>query len=82
MLLKVAPDSTDVHQIMMASSNGDISALLILGVGNSPIAGEFPSQRPVTWSFDFFLWSAPEQTVETIEAPVIWDVIALIVTSL
>ena len=28
-----------------------------------------------------FLWSAPEQTVEqTIETPVIWDAIALIMT--
>ena len=30
------------------------SALLDLCVGNSPVTGEFPSQRPVTWSFDFF----------------------------
>ena len=22
--------------------------------GNSPVPGEFPSQRPVTWSFDVF----------------------------
>ena len=30
-----------------------------------------------------FLWYAPEQTVEqTIETPVIWDAIALIMTSL
>ena len=30
-----------------------------------------------------FLWSAPEQTVEqTLETPVIWDVITLIMTSL
>ena len=30
------------------------SALLVLCAGNSPIAGEFPSQRPVTRSFDVF----------------------------
>ena len=30
------------------------SALLALCVGNSPVAGEFPAQRPVTWSFDVF----------------------------
>ena len=30
------------------------SALLALCVGNSPVAGEFPSQRPVMWSFDVF----------------------------
>ena len=29
-------------------------ALLALSVGNSPIAGEFPAQRPVTRSFDVF----------------------------
>ena len=29
-------------------------ALLALCEGNSPITGEFPSQRPVTWSFDVF----------------------------
>ena len=31
------------------------SALLAICAGNSPVTGEFPSQRPVTWSFDFFL---------------------------
>ena len=30
------------------------SALLALCAGNSPVAGEFPSQRPVTWNFDVF----------------------------
>ena len=30
------------------------SALLSLCVGNSPVPGEFPSQRPVTRSFDVF----------------------------
>ena len=31
-----------------------ISALMALCVGNSPIPGEFPAQRPVTQSFDVF----------------------------
>ena len=31
------------------------SALLALCVGNSPVTGEFPSQRPVTRSFDVYL---------------------------
>ena len=31
------------------------SALLALCVGNSPLTGEFPLQRPVTRSFDVFL---------------------------
>ena len=30
------------------------SALLAFGVGNSPVTGEFPAQRPVTRSFDVF----------------------------
>ena len=30
------------------------SALLALCTGNSPVTGEFPEQRPVTWSFDVF----------------------------
>ena len=42
---------------MMTSSNGDISMLLALCAGNSPVTGEFPPQRPVTWSFESFLWS-------------------------
>ena len=40
---------------MMTSSNRNIfSALLALFVGNSMVTGEFPSQRPVTQSFDVF----------------------------
>ena len=30
------------------------SPLLALCVGNSPVTGEFPSWKPVTWSFDAF----------------------------
>ena len=30
------------------------SMLLALCEGNSPVTGEFPSQRPVAWSFDVF----------------------------
>ena len=29
-------------------------ALLAICVGNSPVTGEIPTQRPVTWSFDVF----------------------------
>ena len=31
------------------------SALLVICAGNSPVSGEFPTQRPVTRSFDVFL---------------------------
>ena len=40
------------HKFMVTSSNGNFSALLAFCAGNSPITGEFPSQRPVTRSFD------------------------------
>ena len=32
------------------------SALLAICAGNSPVTSEFPAQRPVTRSFDFFSW--------------------------
>ena len=59
------------------------SALLALCEGKPPVTGGFPPQRPVTQSIDVFFWSAPEQTVEQkVEMSVIWDTIALIMTSL
>ena len=36
-----------------------VSALLAIYAGNSPVNDEFPAQRSVTRSFDFFL-SAPQ----------------------
>ena len=38
----------------MTSSNGNISALLAICAGNSPVSDEFPAQRPVTRSFYAF----------------------------
>ena len=38
------------HQI----SNGNITALLAICAGNSPVPGDFPAQRPVTRIFDVF----------------------------
>ena len=58
------------------------SARLALCEGNAPVTGGFPSERTVTRNFDVFLY-VPEQTAEqTIPTPVIWDAIALIMTSL
>ena len=34
---------------------GTFSALLAICAGNSPVPGEFPTQRPVTRSFDVYL---------------------------
>ena len=39
---------------MMTSSNGKCSALLALCARNSPVTGQFPSQRPMTLSFYVF----------------------------
>ena len=39
---------------IITPSNGSISSLLTLCLGNSPVTGEFPSQSPVTSSFDVF----------------------------
>ena len=33
---------------------GTLSASLALCAGNSPVTGEFPTHRPVPWSFDVF----------------------------
>ena len=37
------------------------SALLVLCAGNSPVPGEFPTQRPVTRSFDVFFDLRPNK---------------------
>ena len=48
---------TDFHGIWWRHQMEIFFALLALCVWNSPVTGEFPSQRPVTWSFWCFLWS-------------------------
>ena len=72
-----------IVKIMMTSSNGSIFRI------TGPLCGESSGHQwiPLTKASDAellcFLWSAPEQTVEqTIETPVIWDGITLIMTSL
>ena len=68
---------------IMTSSNGNIFHITSL------LCGEFTGDRwiPYTKASDAelwcFLWSAPEPTVEqTMETPVIWDAIVLIMMSL
>ena len=59
------------------------SVIVDLRAGNSPVTGEFFSQRASDAEISCFLLSAPEQTVkETMETPVIWNEIALIMMSL
>ena len=67
---------------MMTSSNETFSALLALcgGIHRSPVNSLTKASDAELW---YFLWSVPEQTVKfAVETPVIWDAIALIMTSL
>ena len=43
----------------MTSSNGNI--FCVICAGNSPVSGEFPTQRPVTQSFDVFFDLRPNK---------------------
>ena len=53
------------------------SALLAICVGNSPVTGEFPSQRPLTQSCDvFFDLHLNKQLSKHWETSVTWDAIA------
>ena len=40
------------------------SALLAFCAGNSPVSGEFPTQRPVTRGFDVFFDLRLNETIE------------------
>ena len=57
---------------MMTSTNGNIFR----------VTGGLPSQKPVTQRFEGFLPASEQTAKQTIETPVIWEAIALIVTSL
>ena len=52
--LMVISSKFKLEYVMTTSSNGNISALLAICAGNSPVTCEFPAQRPVTRSFDVF----------------------------
>ena len=54
-LLRVLPISSRSYSSWWRHQMETFSALLALCAGNSPITGEFPSQRPLTRSFDFSL---------------------------
>ena len=56
------------------------SALLANCAENSPVNGEFPTQRPVTRNFDVFFDLRLDK--RSSKQSVIWDAIASIVTSL
>ena len=46
---------------MMTSSNGNIFRVTSHLCGNSPVPGEFPTQRPVTRSFDVYFDLRPNK---------------------
>ena len=50
--LKEANNSSMWHDTWWRHQMEAFSALLALCAGNSPVPGEFPTQRPVTRSFD------------------------------
>ena len=59
------------------------SALLAFCARNSPVTGDFPSQKASDTEVWYFFWSASEQTTkQAVEKQVIWEAIAVIVTSL
>ena len=58
------------------------SALLALCAGNSPVTGEFPHKDQWRWALMFSLICAWTNGWIKSETPVIWDAIALIMTSL
>ena len=72
---------TPTHDTPSNGSNFGVNMLMALCERNSTVTVEFPSQSDAElW---YFLWSAPEQTIEQIiEKTVIWKAISLIMTSL
>ena len=55
-----------------------VTALQAFCAGNSPVTGEFPTQRPLTQSFDVFydfaVFCVPRPTAEqTMETPVVYE---------
>ena len=70
--------------VFITSSNRNIFRITGLCEGNPPVTGAFPSQRPVTRGFDVFFYLRLNKRLskQLIETPVIWDAIALIMTSL
>ena len=45
----------------MAANKIAIICFVVICAGNSPVHGEFPAQRPVTWSFDIFFDLRPNK---------------------
>ena len=70
------------HFCMMTSSNGNIFRVTGLLWGETTGDWWISLTKAGDDELWYFLWRAPQQTIEqTIETPVIWDAIALIMTS-
>ena len=68
---------------IMTSSNKNIFRVIGLWGGESTGYWWIPLTKASDAELWYFLWCAPEETVgQTMETPVIWDAMALIVTSL
>ena len=71
-----------------SNANYEVSFLLFIifvvfrYIANSPVAGEFPSQRPVTWSFDVFFDLQLNKRLSKQSRRRWLDAIALIISSL
>ena len=75
--------SKSMSYAMLTSSNGNIVRITGLLWGESIGHRWIPLMKASDVELWCFLWSVPEQTVEqTIEMPVIWDAVMLIMTSL
>ena len=55
------PVPNDASQSWWRHQMETFSALLAICVGNSPVPGEFPAQRPVTRNFDVFFDLSPNK---------------------
>ena len=80
--------TNEIYQGLFLLPQGDVMEWNMLRV-TSPLWGEstgylwIPFTKAIEAELRCFPWSAPEQGVEqTIDTPVVWDAIALIMTSL
>ena len=51
----------DIYHTLWRHQMETFSALLAICAGNSPVTGEFPTQRPVTRSFDVYFDLCPNE---------------------
>ena len=54
-------DISDIFSTWWRHQMKTLSALLAICAGYSPVPGEFPTQRPVTWSFDVYFDLRPNK---------------------